>query len=213
MTQHLLIMGATSGIGKLAMEEALSRGHKVRAFARSADQLDDHPSLERFAGDALKPDDVAEALKGIDAVIYALGIQESLAMLWTPVTLFSNSTKILIDQMAQAGIRRLIVVTGFGAGRSIEAMSTIERMGHRAILGKPYEDKDRQEAMIIDSDTDWTIARPVILTKGAKTGAYRILRDPDTWRNGLISRADVAHYLIDAVETGTDLKTDVVLAR
>ena len=92
-------------------------------------------------------------------------------------------------------------------------MSRVERMGHRAILGKPYADKDRQEAMIKESATDWTIVRPVILTKGAKTKTYRVLRDPKDWRNGLISRADVAHYLIDAVETGGDIRTDVVLAR
>ncbi|MEM7710083.1 MAG: NAD(P)H-binding protein [Pseudomonadota bacterium] len=213
MSRHLLIMGATSGIGQLAMEEALARDHKVRAFARSAESLEDRPRLERFAGDALNASDVGEALKHVDAVIYALGIEESLSMLWTPVTLFSASTEILLAQMAQADMRRLIVVTGFGAGRSVDAMSTIERLGHRAILGRPYEDKDRQEKMIAASDADWTIVRPVILTKGAKTGTYRILRDPKTWRNGLISRADVAHYLIDAAEAGLDSKADVVLAR
>jgi putative NADH-flavin reductase len=63
------------------------------------------------------------------------------------------------------------------------------------------------------SDLDWTIARPVILTKGAKTGRVRVLDDPATWRNGLISRADVAGYLLDAVETGRDIRKDVVLAR
>lgn len=92
-------------------------------------------------------------------------------------------------------------------------MSWIEKTGHRAILGKPYADKDRQEALITASDTDWTLVRPVILTKGARTEDYRVLRDPATWRNGLISRASVAHYLIDAVEQGLDVKADVVLTR
>ena len=39
MTQPILIMGATSGIGALAVTEALSRGLTVRAFARGADTL------------------------------------------------------------------------------------------------------------------------------------------------------------------------------
>lgn len=206
-------MGATSGIGKLAMDEALSRGHTVRAFARSAADLEERPQLERVAGDALASEDVAGALAGVDGVIYALGIKESLSMLWTPVTLFSDTTRVLLDEMARADIRRVLFVTGFGAGRSVKAMSFIERTGHRAILGKPYGDKDRQEEMVVESDADWTIVRPVILTKGARSKTYKVLRDPAKWRNGLIPRADVAHYLVEAFETDADIKSDVVLTR
>ena len=79
-------------------------------------------------------------------------------------------------------------------------MSKLESLGHKAVLGKPYADKDRQEALIMESDLDWTIARPVILTKGPKSGRLTVLRDSSTWRNGLISRKDVATYLVDAVE-------------
>ncbi|WP_315900023.1 NAD(P)H-binding protein [Roseovarius atlanticus] len=81
------------------------------------------------------------------------------------------------------------------------------------MLGRPYADKDRQEALIMDSPLDWTIARPVILTNGTRTGSYQVLRDPKAWRNGLISRADTACYLIDAIEQGFDIRGDVVLAR
>ena len=165
------------------------------------------------AGDARVTGDVARALDGAGAVIYALGIRERLAMLWEEETLFSETTRVLIEAMNATGVRRLVAVTGFGAGRSRQAMSSIESLGHRAILGRPYADKDRQEALIMDSDLDWTIARPVILTKGARTGNIRVLDDPATWRNGLISRADVADYLLDAVETGRDIRKDVVLAR
>jgi len=206
-------MGATSGIGKHALEEALSRALPVRAFARSANTLPEKPNLQRHAGDALDADDVASALEGVRAVVYALGVRERLAMLWEEETLFSASTRILLREMQSAGIRRLLAVTGFGAGRSKSAISFVARAGQRAILGKPYEDKDRQEAMIMKSDVDWTIARPVILTDGARSREYRVLRRPEEWRMGLISRRDVASYLIDAVEEHRDVKTDVVLAR
>ena len=213
MTKPILIMGATSGIGRCALDEAVRRGLPVRAFARSADSLDATDLVEPFKGDATSAEDVARALSGAQAVVYALGITERLAMLWEEETLFSETTRVLLEAMATSDVSRLVVVTGFGAGRSKTAMSWVERTGHRAILGKPYADKDRQEDLIMASATDWTIARPVILTKGARTDAYRVLRDPKTWRNGLISRASVAHYLIDAVEQGLDVKADVVLAR
>ncbi|MEM6304241.1 MAG: NAD(P)-binding oxidoreductase [Pseudomonadota bacterium] len=213
MTHPILIMGATSGIGALTVKEAKRREIPVRAFARSAGEMEEHPLIDRAPGDALSPEDVARALTGTRAVIYALGIKERLSMLWEEETLFSESTKVLLKAMKEAGPSRLVVVTGFGAGRSSKAMSWVERTGHRAILGRPYADKDRQEALITESDTDWTIARPVILTNNAAKAAPRVLRDPAQWRNGLVPRAAVAHYLLDAVEQELDIRTDVVLSR
>jgi len=70
-----------------------------------------------------------------------------------------------------------------------------------------------QEDLIVASPLDWTIVRPVILTNGAGSGKVRVLRDAAKWRNGIVSRADVATYLVDAVESGLDIRSDVVLAR
>lgn len=213
MTQPILIMGATFGIGAKAVEEAISRGLPVRGFARGADTLTPLEGLEAFAGDALSLDDVTRALDGAGAVVYALGIKERLAMLWEQETLFSESTKMLLEGMSATGVTRLVVVTGFGAGRSRSAMSSLESFGHKMFLGRPYADKDRQEEMIVASDLDWTIARPVILTNNVKSGKISVLTEPSTWKNGLISRADVASYLIDAVEQGLNIREDVVLRR
>ncbi len=212
-TKPVLIIGATSGIGALAVEEALSRGLRVRGFARGAANMTPRAGLEPFVGDARNPEDLARALQGVDAVIYALGVRERPAMIWQQETLFSSSTAALIDAMRAAGVTRLVAVTGFGAGRSRDAMSKLEKLGHNAVLGRVYDDKSRQESLIMESDLDWTIVRPVILTKGARTGTARVLREPDEWRNGLISRSDVAAYLVDAVIEGLDIHNDVVLAR
>lgn len=127
MAQSILIMGAISGIGKCAVDEALSRDLAVRAFARTAEKLPSATNLEIASGDAIEPSDVAAALTGVRAVINALGIKERLSMLWEEETLFSQSTRILLDQMDIAGVSRLVAVTGFGAGRSKDAMSTLER--------------------------------------------------------------------------------------
>ena len=187
--------------------------NSIDTDARGAGSLEGMELVEPFPGDAHSADDLERALAGASAVVYALGIKERVSMLWEKETLFSDTTRVLLDQMSKSDVRRLVVVTGFGAGRSKKAMSFVERLGHRAILGRPYEDKDRQEALIEPSTLDWTIVRPVILTNGALTTSYRVLRDPSQWRNGLISRKSVAHYLLDAVEQGLDIRKDVVLAR
>ncbi len=212
-TAPILILGATSGIGRAAMEEALSRGLPVRAFARSAGELAPAEGLEPVAGDATDAGDVARALDGAGAVIQALGVSGGVSMLWKTVTLFSQSTQVLLDEMPKAGVSRLVSVTGFGAGRCRPKMSAVERIGQDVVLGRPYADKNRQEEMITASTLDWTIARPVILTNGAKSGRLKVLREPAEWRNGLISRKDVALYLVDAVEKDLDIRGDVVLTR
>jgi len=209
----VLMLGATSGIGAFAVDEALSRGLRVRGFARGAGNMAPRDELEPFVGDAQSPEDLTRALDGVCAVIYALGVKERPAMIWQQETFFSRTTAALIDAMQATDVTRLIAVTGFGAGRSRDAMSKLEKLGHNAVLGRVYDDKSRQESLIMESGLDWTIVRPVILTKGARTGTARVLRAPDEWRNGLISRRDVAAYLVDAVIDRLDVRVDVVLAR
>jgi len=196
--ETLLIIGASKGIGRYAVDEALERGCSVRAMARRADEMDvEHERLEKFPGDATDRDNVTRALEGVEAVIFALGLPTGLTRLLRPVTLFSRSTEILVDAMEDSGPKRLVAVTGFGAGESRDAMNPVEELGHHVLLGRAYADKSVQEKIIQRSGLDWTIARPTILTNGPATGTYKVLTDPKSWRNGLISRADVATFLVD----------------
>ncbi|MFD1341427.1 NAD(P)-dependent oxidoreductase [Litorisediminicola beolgyonensis] len=211
---HILVIGASKGIGRAAVERGLELGHQVRAFSRGAAEMTlEHPALELCPGDATRPEDLEPALQGVDAVILCLGIKETPAMLWQKVTLFSDATAALLPLMEATGSKRLIAVTGIGAGDSRQALSSIERAGHWALLGRPYADKTRQEEMIRASGLDWTLARPVILTRGARTERYRVLREPSDWRMGLISRADVADFLMKAVDDASLIGQAPVLSR
>jgi hypothetical protein len=40
-------------------------------------------------------------------------------------------------------------------------------------VGRLYDDKEVQERIVRNSELDWVIVRPVILTNGPKTNAYR----------------------------------------
>ncbi len=208
----ILVIGGTSGIGRKVVEEALARGHTVRAMARSADEMAVAEGLEPIQGDATHPDDVARALEGVDAVVDALGIGSRILKPWERVTLFSRAASVLVPAMREAGVSRLVAVTGFGAGDSKTALSLVERIGTAAVLGKSYRDKDRQERTITASGLDWTLVRPTLLTDGPKSRRYKVLLAGE-WRNGVVSRADVADFVLNALEQGSHVKQAVVLAR
>lgn len=210
---RVLVIGASRGIGALVVDQALRKGHRVRAMARDTARIAPRDGLEAFAGDATKTADLDRALDGIDAVVMTLGITESVAMLWRRVTLFSDATRALIPLMETKGIKRLIAVTGIGAGDSIAALSTPERLGHRFFLSEPYKDKTRQEEMIRASTLDWTLVRPTILTHNTASRDYRVLVNPGDWRMGMISRADVADYVVRALNDPATIHTAPVLAR
>jgi putative NADH-flavin reductase len=207
---YVLVIGASKGIGLETVKAALAAGHRVRAFARSASAMTlSEAGLERFSGDALNVGDVASALDGVDVVVQALGVP--VKNLLGPVTLFSDATNVLVPAMEKAGVRRVISVTGFGTGDSREAIGILQRVPFRIVFGRAYDDKDAQEMRIRKSGLDWTFVRPGVLTPGSATGRYKVLSDPSSWRNGLISRADVAHFIVGEIGRPSYVRKAVVL--
>lgn len=207
---RVLIIGASKGIGLETTRQALAAGYDVRAQARSTIAIaGSTPSLEKISGDALKPEIIEAALVGVDVVIQTLGVR--LEDLFRPVHLFSDATKVLIAAMKSQGIKRLVAVTGFGAGDSCTSISCLQRIPFQFIFGRAYDDKTLQEKLIKDSGLDWTIARPGVLTSGPRTGRYRILSETSEWRNGIISRADIAEFLVRQIEDQTYIHKNPVL--
>jgi putative NADH-flavin reductase len=196
----ILVIGASKGIGLETVKAGLAAGHEVRAFARSADKIEiSNPKLKKIAGDALRRADVESVLDGTDAVIQSLGVASPQELIFG-TTLFSKSTTMLVEAMQSAGVRRLIAVTGAGAGNSRGRISPLyDYLLFPLLLQRVYSDKDIAEDAIIASGLDWTIVRPGGLTNGAPTGRYHAYPLMKDWRGGFISRADVADYLVKQV--------------
>ena len=98
-------------------------------------------------------------------------------------------------------MRRLVTVTGFGAGDSRGHGGFVyDALMFPLALKRIYDDKDVQEQMIRASVLDWTIARPGLLTGGAATGRMRVL-------------ADKAHARVRAGRRRVEHDRDVVEAR
>lgn len=75
-------------------------------------------------------------------------------------------------------------------------------MPSKFAFGRAYDDKTIQENLIEDSDLDWLIVRPGVLTSGPLNDKYRVLKTAREWRNGVVSRTDVADFTIKRIEAG-----------
>ncbi len=198
----VLIVGASRGVGLETVKAALAAHHGVRALARSAASIRiQDPSLEEVSGNALDSTTIRSALEGVDVAVQTVGVDIAPRSIFERTTLFSQSARIMVDAMKIAGVRRLIAVTGLGAGDSRGHGGLIyDSVVFPLLLKRVYDDKDVQEWIIRSSGLDWTIVRPGILTNRPAIGRYRILTAAEDWKFGFISRADVAEFIVRQID-------------
>ncbi len=208
----ILVVGASRGIGLHLIVQGLSAGHVVTAFARHPEHIvSSHDRLLKLKGNILDPEAVERAVAGQDAVVCTLGKKTP----WEPPPdLFSRGTAGLLGAMNAAGVRRIVCVTGVGAGDSRGHGGFLyDRLWRPYMLKAMYDDKERQEALVAASGLDWTIVRPGFLTNGPLTGDYRALTDLTDVVAGSISRADVAHFILQELAGGRYLHRSPLLTR
>ncbi len=210
----ILVIGASSGIGLETVKHGLNSGHEIRAFSRTAENINlIHSRLEKLSGNALEKRDIANAVAGMDVVIQTLGVPLDFKLITGPIKLFSDATEIMLRAMSKCEVDRIIAVTGFGAGTSKASINLFQRLAFDAIFGKAYQDKDLQEEKIKKSALKWTVVRPGILTNQKVSSKYKVLLEPEEWKNGIISRKQVACYLINQAESNDHLmKTPVLIS-
>jgi putative NADH-flavin reductase len=210
---RIVVMGGSRGIGLETVKALLRDGHEVVAFSRGAEKLKlNDPALLKISGDATNESDVQMAIVGADIVVQALGVPVNLQLITGPIDLFSSATQTLISVMESTGVRRLIAITGFGAGDSEGAVNCFQKIPFNIIFGHAYRDKSIQEKNIKKSGLDWTILRPGILTNGPLKPGYRVRQHRKEWRNGIIPRAAVADYISRILDDPRTHGTDPVLA-
>jgi putative NADH-flavin reductase len=210
---NVLIIGASHGIGLETVGTALRAGLSVRALARSAASMPiQDANLDKVSGNALDPDTIRNVLRDIDVVIQTLGVNFSPRLVFEGTRLFSESTRILVDAMKATGVKRLITVTGLGAGDSRGHGGLLyDAVVFPLLLKRVYDDKDVQEWIVKSSGLDWTIVRPGLLKNSPATGRYRVLTASKDWQFGAISRADVAGFLVRQVDDRTLIGTTPLL--
>ena len=205
----ILVFGATGPSGQQLVQQALSQGHEVTAFARNPDGMSTDKRVRLVAGDTTRDaEQIAEAMRGQEAVVSALGRRKTLRS----DNLIARSMHLIVPAMEQAGVRRLVVMSAFGVGGSLRDAPLIPRIMYRVLLADIFADKKAAEDEIRRSSLDWTIAYPVLLTDAPLTGHYRAGERLELQGLPKISRADVAHFMLAEMKTRAFVRKVAVLS-
>jgi putative NADH-flavin reductase len=211
----LTIFGATGGVGRQVLEQAIAAGHDVTAVVRDPEKLSS-TQVRVVTADLSDADPAAlySAISGADAVLSGLGARSKadIGVAW-------RGTAAITQAMHAAGVRRIVVVSAAPVG-TVPSPARPAPPRHdpgdgfvlrnvaypilRSAFHENYADLARMEDVLRESDLDWTVVRPVRLTSKPLTGTYRTAYGQNVRHGLFISRADVAHCMLRVLaEPGT----------
>jgi uncharacterized protein YbjT (DUF2867 family) len=185
------IAGGHGKIGMLLGALLAERGDTARGLIRNPDQEDDlratgiEPVLCDLEGDG----DVAAAVRGADAVVFAAGAGPGSGDARKTTMDLGGAVK-LIEAAKAEGISRYLIVSSMGADKAPEDGSE----GFGAYLKAKFEADEALRA----SGLDYTVIRPGGLTDDPGTGLVSIAEHLD---RGQIPRADVAAVFLACLDT------------
>src|SRR3954449_1749705 len=156
---NLTVFGATGGVGREVVSQALDRGDHVTAYVRNPAKLAiTHPALTVVAGELTDHEAVQRAVQGADAVISALGPSLDRKATGMPLV---DGTRTIVDAMQADGVRRYI-------GMATPSLHDPREHPHRPRPDRPLHGPRVPQARLPraardvpapqDSPLSWTIA-------------------------------------------------------
>ncbi|MGW2654965.1 NAD(P)-dependent oxidoreductase [Streptomyces sp. NPDC001478] len=208
----LTVFGATGGIGREIVAQAVKAGHEVTAVVRDPARLSvPLEDVTVYTAPRIdEPESLREAVAGRDAVLSGLGSRGRKAG-----GVAERLTRGVLSAMEAEGTRRLLVVSAAPVGPPPENPGALDRMVLSvigAVLKEVYADLTAMEAALAASATDWTSVRPPKLTNGPLTGRYRTVVGGSPRAGRSISRADVAHAMLALIDDPASVKQGVGVA-
>jgi uncharacterized protein YbjT (DUF2867 family) len=207
----LTVFAATGRIGRQLLEQALAAGHDVTAAVRNPHALSGGRARVVAADlGAADPAVLEAAVAGADAVLSGLGPRSR-----ADAGIASRGTAAIVAAMQAAGVRRVVAVSAAPVA-TVASPGRPDPPAHdpgeglvmrrvltpllRASLRDVYADLALMEDVLRDSGLDWTVVRPPRLTDGPLTASYRTAVGRNLRRGLLVSRADVAHLMLAALD-------------
>jgi len=192
----LIVLGATGSTGLEIVRQAIERGHSVTAFVRSAERLKSHQDrITVKQGDLLNSADLEQVIRDHDAVLSGFG----------PRVPISKADATLLRQFAVALTRAMLHTARRVVVESVAFLFKGSIVPPAYLLGRLFfagivADSSAMERVFRQSELDWTFVRPPQLTDKPYTGKYRVRVGHLPPFGFKISRADVADFMVKAVE-------------
>lgn len=202
----IVVFGASGGVGQHVVRLALEKGIEVTAFVRTPSKIQiSHPSLHIYQGDALQAEEVAAAIEGHNAVVSCLASSKGLKQ----STELGNMIENISLGMQKHGVKRIIYVASAGIYGEIPGIS-----GKMVMKTLKYPLLDHRHAVdtIANYNLDYTIVRPMGLTNNDAKGNYREAIEGIPEKGRSIARADVANFIIKALEDSQYIRQSVSIA-
>lgn len=194
---RIVVLGATGGTGKALVEQALAADHEVVVVARRPEALGlQHPHLTVLKGDARDAASLTPAFRGAEAIVSCVGVA-GLLEARKGTTLYSEGTRAICAAMADAGARRLIVVSSSGTEPQENDGWFFKNVLKPLFLEPIYKDMRVMESELRSQDLDWTIVSPPYLTGGPVNPGYRVSDRGNVPNDKDLSRATLAHILLE----------------
>lgn len=188
---RIVVVGASSGTGRLVVEQGLARGHELVAVSRRGTEI---AGATNVRGDATDPAVLATALAGgADAVVLAIGGASGTDRNRSTVT------AAVLSALPAGWPGRVVVHSSLGAGDSRPFLPKPMQIVTSLLLGKALADHTEQENLVRSSGLEWTLIRPGGLRDAPATGRVAALTEPGRFA-AVIARADVAAFILDCLE-------------
>jgi uncharacterized protein YbjT (DUF2867 family) len=192
----VLAVGATGSIGAHVIDEALAKGHKVRALVRSSGKLKERPGLDAVVADLTRPQSLVAAVEGVDAIVFTHG------------TYGSPRDAEAVDY---GGVRNILAALGDRQAR-IALMTAIAVTDHKGA----HDWKRRAERMVRASGNPYTIVRPGWFDYNDPGQLHLDFlqgdrRQSGTPRDGVIARRQIARVLVRSLTSQAALRKTLEL--
>ncbi len=207
---RVAVIGASGGVGRQIVEQALARGHEVTAAVRNpADMKLRHDRLWTVTCDAFDSEAVNAVIQEQEVVFCALGTPSR-----EPTTLYSSAAQNVLAGMQRHGARRLVFLSNFGVADETanDFLSLMMLVLARRVIRHTLADHRRALEAFIRSDIEWVAVRPMALTDGPLTGRYRVDAFGLPHKGRSIARADVADFMLNQAQDDRYLRQAPAIA-
>lgn len=211
----LTVFGATGGIGRHLVRQALDAGHRVTAVVRDPARLTvpAHDSLTVVTVPGLTDAEALEpAVLGSDAVLSGVGPSSR-----KDAGIGTVATRSILGAMAATGVRRIVAVSAMPVGPPPAGEGFLgRRIAYPLItmaLRPVYDDLAAMEADLRRSGMEWTVVRPPRLTDGPLSARYHTAIGANVPNSMTVSRPDVAHAMLAALGDQATVGQPVGVAR